>query len=215
MAPTAKPTGLLLAGGRSSRMGSAFAGGQGDKALLELAGRPMLSHVRERLDPQAGRLVISANGDPARFASFGLPVVADTITDFAGPLAGILAGLRWSEENAPGARHIVTASTDAPFLPVDLVARLTEALNSSDARIALAQSAGRVHPVIGLWSIDLANDLEAALNAGCRKVESWTNRHPTVTVDFPGFEHHGRTIDPFFNVNSPDDLAEAQQILSR
>ena len=209
-----KPTGLLLAGGQSRRMSDAFAAGRGDKGLLDLSGKPMLGHVIERLAPQAGRLVINANGDPARFASFNLPVVPDTIEGYAGPLAGILAGLRWSIVNAPDATHVVSVSTDAPFLPADLVTKLQQGLATASGSIALAQSGGELHPVIGLWPVALADDLEQALRAGTRKVLAWTDRHGTVPVEFPFTHLKGRSVDPFFNANTPEELAEARQLLA-
>lgn len=203
-------TGLILAGGQSRRMGG------GDKGLLDLGGRPMLQHVIGRLAPQVGRVVINANGDPARFAAFGLPVVADTISGFVGPLAGILAGLRWSQENAPEATHVASVSADAPFLPLDLVARLRSRLADegavTGAKIALAASGDEVHPVIGLWPVALADDLEAALGAGVRKVLAWTDRHGTLPVTFPFLAVDGRQIDPFFNANTPEDLDEARAL---
>ena len=209
-----KPTGLLLAGGQSRRMSDAFAAGRGDKGLLDLSGKPMLGHVIERLTPQAGRLVINANGDPARFASFDLPVVPDTIEGYAGPLAGILAGLRWSIVNAPDATHVVSVSTDAPFLPADLVTKLQQGLANASGSIALAQSGGELHPVIGLWPVALADDLDAALRAGTRKVLAWTDRHGTVPVEFPFTHLKGRSVDPFFNANTPEELAEARHLLA-
>ena len=209
-----KPTGLLLAGGQSRRMSDAFAAGRGDKGLLELSGKPMLGHVIERLAPQAGRLVINANGDPQRFASFDLPVVPDTIEGFAGPLAGILAGMRWSLANAPGATHVVSVSTDAPFLPADLVTKLQQGLATASGSIALAQSGGELHPVIGLWPVALADDLEQALRSGTRKVLAWTDRHGTVSVEFPFTQLNGRSVDPFFNANTPEELAEARHLLA-
>ena len=209
-----KPTGLLLAGGQSRRMSDAFAAGRGDKGLLDLSGKPMLGHVIERLAPQAGRLVINANGDPARFASFNLPVVPDTIEGYAGPLAGILAGLRWSIVNAPDATHVVSVSTDAPFLPADLVTKLQQGLANASGSIALAQSGGELHPVIGLWPVALADDLEQALRAGTRKVLAWTDRHGTVPVEFPFTHLKGRSVDPFFNANTPEELAEARHLLA-
>ncbi|MGA7117450.1 MAG: molybdenum cofactor guanylyltransferase MobA [Hyphomicrobium sp.] len=209
-----KPTGLLLAGGQSRRMSDAFAAGRGDKGLLDLSGKPMLGHVIERLTPQAGRLVINANGDPARFASFDLPVVPDTIEGYAGPLAGILAGLRWSIVNAPDATHVVSVSTDAPFLPADLVTKLQQGLANASGSIALAQSGGELHPVIGLWPVALADDLEQALHAGTRKVLAWTDRHGTVPVEFPFTHLKGRSVDPFFNANTPEELTEARHLLA-
>jgi len=202
-------TGVLLAGGQSRRMGG------GDKGLLDLAGKPMLAHAIERLSPQVGRMVINANGDPARFAAFGLPVVADTIPDFAGPLAGVLAGMRWSRANAPAARWIATAAGDAPLLPRDLVARCIRALQERPGGIALAQSAGELHPVIGLWPVALADDLEAQLAAGIRKVLAWTDRHGTVPVPFPLVQVSGTDLDPFFNANTPQELDDLRALLAR
>jgi molybdenum cofactor guanylyltransferase/molybdopterin-guanine dinucleotide biosynthesis protein MobB len=194
-------TGVILAGGQSRRMGG------GDKGLLDLGGKPMLAHVIERLQPQVGRMVINANGDPARFAAFGLPVVADTVPDFAGPLAGVLAGMRWSLANAPAARWIATAAGDAPLIPRDLVVRCAEAVQDRAGAIALARSGGELHPVIGLWPVALADDLEAQLNTGVRKVLAWTDRHGTVPVPFPMLQTSGGAeLDPFFNANTPQEL---------
>ena len=208
MTEKASVTGVILAGGQSRRMGG------GDKGLLELAGKPMLAHVIERLAPQVGRMVINANGDPARFAPLGLPVVADTVAGFVGPLAGVLAGMRWSAANAPAARAIVTAAGDAPMLPADLVARLAAAVEGRHGAIALARSAGEVHPVIGLWPVALADDLEEQLRAGVRKVLHWTDRHGTVAVDFQPLRVGDAEVDPFFNANRPEDLAEAERLLA-
>ncbi len=207
--------GLLLAGGQSRRMESAFTTGKGDKGLLDIVGKPMLAHVIDRLRPQVGPMVINANGDPSRFAPFGLPVVADPIEGFVGPLAGILAGLRWAAANAPQSRYVVSVSTDAPFLPADLVARLASALDDATCRIVLARSGGELHPVIGLWPVELADDLEAALRSGTRKVLDWTDRHGARGVDFPFQSIHDRLIDPFFNANTPEELEEARELLAR
>ncbi len=205
-------TGVLLAGGQSRRMFPDQPGG-GDKALRDLAGRPMLAHVIEQLAPQVGRLVINANGDPSRFAAFGLPVAPDTIDGFVGPLAGVLAGMRWSRANAADATHIATVSTDAPFIPLDLVAGLKAGLHHTPSAIAIARSGGELHPVIGLWPVALADDLETALRHGVRKVLVWTDRHGTQAVDFPFTPMAGRQIDPFFNANHPDELDEARRLL--
>ena len=205
-------TGVLLAGGQSRRMFPEQPGG-GDKSLRDLAGKPMLAHVIDRLGPQAGRLVINANGDPTRFAPFNLPVAADTIDGFAGPLAGVLAGMRWSRTNAPSATHIATVSTDAPFIPLDLVTRLRDGVVGRPTTIAIACSGGELHPVIGLWPVALADDLEFALRDGVRKVLAWTGRHGTQAVDFPFTPMAGRQIDPFFNANHPDELDEARRLL--
>ncbi len=204
-------TGVLLAGGQSRRMFPEAGGG--DKALRDLCGRPMLAHVINRLRPQVGQLVINANGDPARFFQFGLAVTADTVGGFVGPLAGVLSGMRWSLVHAPEATHIATVSTDAPFIPADLVARLHAGLGDRPDAIAIAQSGGDLHPVIGLWPVARADDLERALNEGVRKVLAWTDRHGTIPVDFPFITMAGRQIDPFFNANHPDELDEARRIL--
>ena len=202
-------TGVVLAGGQSRRMGG------GDKGLLELAGKPMLGHVIDRLSPQVGSMVINANGDPSRFAAFGLPVAADTVSGFVGPLAGVLAGMRWSIDNASAARWIVTVAGDAPMLPLDLVSCLTAAVAAHETAIALARSAGEVHPVIGLWPVALADDLETALKDGVRKVLHWTDRHGTVEVDFPITRVGRIEVDPFFNANTPQELDALRAMLAK
>jgi len=189
--------------------------GGGDKGLLELAGKPMLAHVIGRLAPQVDRLIINANGDPARFTAFGLPVVPDTIGGFVGPLAGVLAGMRWAAANAPRTRWIVTAAGDAPLLPLDLVAQFMTALEGRRTAIALAQSSGELHPVIGLWPVALADDLEAQLAAGVRKVLHWTDRHGSVAVPFAPARMGGLDLDPFFNANTPQELDELRAALAR
>lgn len=200
--------GVVLAGGQSRRMGG------GDKGLLDLDGQSMLSRVIAALGPQVRTLAINANGDPARFAAFGLPVTPDTVAGFVGPLAGVLAGLRWAVAHAPGATHVASVSADAPFLPDDLVARLAAAIIDRPTAIAIARSGGELHPVIGLWPVLLADDLEAALTEGTRKVLAWTDRHGTVAVDFPFLDAAGEQIDPFFNANTPAELDEARRILA-
>jgi molybdopterin-guanine dinucleotide biosynthesis protein A len=202
-------TGVVLAGGQSRRMGG------GDKGLLELAGKPMLRHVIDRLAPQVGRTIINANGDPQRFATFALPVVADTVEGFVGPLAGVLAGMRWSTGNVPAARWIVTAPGDAPLLPRDLVERMMEAVAEREDTIALAQSGGEMHPVVGLWPIALMQDLEEQLKAGVRKVLIWADRHGTVAVPFPCARFCGLSIDPFYNANTPQELGELRAMLRK
>lgn len=199
--------GVLLAGGLSRRMGG------GDKGLLRFGDGTMLGHVMARFAPQVGRLVLNANGDPARFAAFGLPVVADTIDGNVGPLAGVLAGMRWAREHTH-ATFIATASTDAPFLPRDLVVRLRQVAQGNPGGIAIARSGGHLHPVIGLWPVAHHDDLEAALkDDGIRKVLRWTDRHGTLPVDFADLEIDGKTIDPFFNANTPDELDEARRLI--
>lgn len=207
MEARAPVTGVILAGGLSRRMGG------GDKGLLDLGGATMLGRVIDRLRPQVGRLVINANGDAARFGAFGLPVVADATADFPGPLAGILAGMRWSLAHVPAVRHIATVSSDAPFLPTDLVTRLSPAIAGRPDAIVLARSGGDVHPVIALWPVALADDLQAQLAAGTRKILAWAERHAIAQVDFPQIEIGGRWVDPFFNANTPEDLAMARELL--
>lgn len=204
-------TGVLLAGGQSRRMFEAAAKA-GDKGLLDIAGRPMLGHVIARLGPQVGRMVLNANGDPARFAVFGLPIAADTVGGFVGPLAGVLAGMRWSAAHTPEATHIATVSTDAPFIPTDLVTRLAAAIDARPG-IALAKSGGELHPVIGLWPVALADDLEASLTSGMRKVLHWTDRHGTVPVEFQPVSIGSELVDPFFNANTPAELELARRLL--
>ena len=206
---TAHPvSGVVLAGGQSRRMGG------GDKGLLPLAGKAMLAHVIERLGPQVSAIVLNANGDPARFAAFDLPVIADTVTGFVGPLAGVLAGMRWSLAQAPQRRFIVTVPGDAPLIPRDLVTRLLAAVDGGSGKIALARSNGDLHPVIGLWPVALAADLEAALAGGVRKVLDWTGRHGTVPVDFAPTRRAGVEIDPFFNANTPAELDALRALIA-
>jgi molybdopterin-guanine dinucleotide biosynthesis protein A len=198
-----KVVGLLLAGGQSRRMGG------GDKALRLLNGIPLLERVIERLRPQVDALVLNANGDSARFARFALPVVADSVPDFAGPLVGVLAGLDWTVSHRPQCPYIVSVATDAPFLPVDLVARLARGLDGAHADLACAASGGRSHPVFGLWPVRLRDDLRrAVVDQGIRKVDLWTARYEMTTVSFPI-----QPVDPFFNANRPEDLETAAALL--
>ncbi|MFO1059412.1 MAG: molybdenum cofactor guanylyltransferase MobA [Dongiaceae bacterium] len=194
--------GILLAGGQSRRMGG------GDKCLLPLAGRPLLAHILERVRPQVRALAINANGPPERFAAFGLPVVADSVAGFPGPLAGILAGLDWAAAAAPGCPWLVSIPGDAPFLPRDLVARLLQAVEGGAADLACAASGGRSHPVVGLWPLALRASLRAAVaEEGIRKVDRWTARYRLATVEFAA-----APVDPFFNANEPGDLATAERL---
>ena len=189
--------GVILAGGMASRMGG------GDKPLFTLAGRPMLDSVLERLAPQCSRMVLSANGDPARFANYGLPVVADPVTGFVGPLAGILAGMDWAARELPAAELIATVPGDCPFL-----LRLSEARRAPGADIALAASGGRTHNVVGLWPVALRDHLRQAIVAErLRKVALWTSRYRTVSVPWDE-----GPADPFLNVNTPGDLEEAERL---
>jgi molybdopterin-guanine dinucleotide biosynthesis protein A len=203
MTDTGPPTlGLLLAGGLARRMGG------GDKPLRTIAGRTILAHVIERLGIQCDGLLLNANGDPARFSDYGLPVVADSVPDFAGPLAGILAGLDWLAANRPGAEWLVSVAADTPFIPRDLVARLHAAREAVNVPLACAASGGWTHPVIGLWPVSLREELRHALTVEDeRKIDRWTARHGVVTVEWPT-----EPVDPFFNANRPDDLTEAERL---
>jgi molybdenum cofactor guanylyltransferase len=200
--------GIVLAGGLGRRMGG------GDKPLLELRGTPMLARVIERLAPQVERIVINANGDPARFARYGLPVVPDTIDGFAGPLAGILAGMRWSRQNFPEGRFVVSVAADTPFFPNDLVLRLAEGCGRDERTIALAASPAGTHPVFGLWPVALADDLEAFLRSGeGGKILKFADRYLRLNVPFDDIVlPDGTAVDPFFNVNTPEDATRAEEI---
>ena len=195
--------GLLLAGGQSRRMGG------GDKCLRLLGGETILVRIIARVRPQVQQLLLNANGDPDRFSDFRLPVVGDSVEGFAGPLAGVLAGLDWAAVNAPACPWVASVPTDAPFLPADLIARLLVA-TTEGADLACAASGGQSHPVVGLWPVRLRDDLRQALTVEqIHKVDVWTGRYRVATVDFPV-----AGIDPFFNTNRPEDLAEAERLLS-
>lgn len=203
MAADKDVVGVLLAGGLARRMGG------GDKGLRMLGGRPILSRIVERAQPQVALLAINANGDPARFRGYGLPVLADAVGDSAGPLAGVLTGLEWAAATAK-VPYVATFPTDAPFLPVDLVDRLRAAVERDGADMACAASNGRDHPVVGLWPTRLAADLRRAMvEEDIRKVDRWTARHTLARVDFPT-----DPVDPFFNANRPEDIEEAERLLA-
>lgn len=194
--------GVILAGGRARRMGG------GDKTMRAIAGRPVLDHVIERFKPQCETLILNANGDPARFAAFGLPVVSDEAPDFAGPLAGVLAALDWSAIHYPHIEWVASVAADCPFLPLDLVARMQAERSARRADLAVASSDGRDHPVIGLWKVSLRHDLRHALVVEeRRKVSAWTSRHKLAMTQWPV-----TPVDPFFNINTKEDLAQAQSI---
>jgi molybdopterin-guanine dinucleotide biosynthesis protein A len=196
--------GVLLAGGLSRRMGG------GDKNLRRLGGRTILDRIIAVARPQVDALVLNANGDPARFEAFGLPVAEDVVDGYAGPLAGVLTGLDWAKRNVPDAQWVASFATDAPFLPRDLVARLAAAIDQAGADLACARSGGQEHPVFGLWPVRLAEDLRRAMvEEEMRKVDVWTARHRLAVVDFTT-----DPIDPFFNTNRPEDLEEAERLLA-
>src|SRR5450432_1326853 len=194
--------GVLLAGGLARRMGG------GDKPMRQIAGRTILERVIARLKPQCDGLILNANGDPARFASFGLPVIADTVENFPGPLAGILAALDWAATNRPDVAWVLSAAADCPFLPRDLVARLHGALRDENAQLAVAASDGQSHPVIGLWSVARREELRHALVVeDIRKIDRWTARYKLATVEWPA-----EPLDPFFNANTMDDIEAAERL---
>jgi molybdopterin-guanine dinucleotide biosynthesis protein A len=194
--------GVLLAGGLARRMGG------GDKPMRQIGGRSILERAIARLQPQCGELILNANGDPARFARFGLTVIPDSVADFPGPLAGILAALDWAATHRPGVSIVLSAAADCPFLPRDLMARLNEALVNENAQLAVAASGGQSHPVIGLWSVALRDELRHALvQDNIRRVDRWTARYKLATVAWPT-----EPLDPFFNANTTDDIAEAERL---
>jgi len=197
-----KTLGLVLAGGLARRMGG------GDKARIKVGGATILQRVLACLKPQCSRVIINANGDPMRFADTALPVVADSVPDFAGPLAGILAGLDWAAANAPNSEWLLSVPGDCPFLPKNLVTRLHEARIAAGAPLACARSGEWRHPVVGLWPVSLRDDLRRALlGEGLHKIELWTARHGVAVAEWPN-----APVDPFFNVNTPDDAARAEAL---
>ena len=194
--------GLVLAGGLARRMGG------GDKALLRIGAATILDRVLERLAPQCSRMILNANGDPARFAFTRLPVVADDVPDFAGPLAGVLAGLDWAAAHVPDMAWVASVPGDCPFLPRDLVARLHAARAAENRPLACARSGDWRHPVVGIWPVALRHDLRRAVaEEGLHKIEVWTARHGVAIADWPP-----TPVDPFFNVNTPADAAEAERL---
>jgi len=203
---TTPPTlGLVLAGGLARRMGG------GDKARIRIGGSTILQRVLACLTPQCSRLIVNANGDATRFADTGLPVVGDGVPDFAGPLAGILAGLDWTAVNAPNIEWLLSAPGDCPFLPKDLVTRLHDARDMSRVPLACARSGEWRHPVVGLWPVKLREDLRHALvGDNLHKIELWTARHGIAIAEWPTVP-----FDPFFNVNTPKDAAQAEAIAAK
>jgi molybdopterin-guanine dinucleotide biosynthesis protein A len=199
---TNRPLGLILAGGLARRMGG------GDKGLIKIGDQTILDRALSRMKPQCSQMIINANGDPSRFAFTGLPVVADDIPDFAGPLAGILAGLDWAAKHAPDTEYVASAPGDCPFLPRELVLRLEEARGEQGKPLACAKSGDWRHPVVGLWPMALRTDLRRALmEEGLHKIEIWTARHGVAIAEWPD-----QPIDPFFNVNTPEDAARANEL---
>ena len=200
-------TGVVLAGGLSRRMGG------GNKSLKTVGGQAMIAHALARITPQAKQTIINANDDAPLYSAFDYPVVKDSVDGFAGPLAGILTGMQWAQKNAPETRWIVTVAADTPFFPSCLVDRFIAAIGHHNTMIALARSGNNLHPVFGLWPVSLAEDLAAWLEVQTnRKVLAWVDRHELAEVTFQGFNVAGETLDPFFNVNTPEDLETAEAI---
>ena len=195
--------GLLLAGGQSRRMGG------GDKCLQKLGGKSLLARVIKCARPQVDHIILNANGDVGRFDSYGLKVVKDVVDGFAGPLAGILTGLEWVRENQPECHWVASFACDAPFVPGNLVSRLSEAIVEKECTLVCASSNGQDQPVFGLCPLALAEDLRSSLVKECiRKVDTWTGRYHLVRANWST-----DPIDPFLNVNRPSDLIEAERVL--
>jgi molybdopterin-guanine dinucleotide biosynthesis protein A len=194
--------GVLLAGGQARRMGG------GDKCLREISGRRLIDILIERVQPQVSNLIINANGDPKRFEGLGLEIVADTIDGYAGPLAGVLTGLEWAKSYVKDASWVASFATDAPFVPRNMVLRLSQAIKDNSADMACAMTNNRTHPVFALWPIRLIEELRHAMvKEEMRKIDRWTSRYKIAHVDF-----YSKLVDPFFNVNRPEDLAHAESI---
>jgi len=204
LASIPRTIGLVLAGGQARRMGG------GDKALISIGGAPILDRVLARLRPHCASVILNANGNPVRFAAYGLEVVPDSVADYPGPLAGILAGLDWAAEYEPEVEWLLSVPGDCPFLPEDLLPRLHAAREQRASLLACARSGEWRHPVVALWPVHLRDDLREALTRkGLRKIEIWTARHGVALADWPV-----HPIDPFFNVNTPEDAAAAERILA-
>jgi molybdenum cofactor guanylyltransferase len=203
-----RPPAVILAGGRSSRMGR-------PKATITLGGRTMLTRVIERLRPQVASIAVNLNTDPGIALPSDPAVIADTIPGFVGPLAGVLVAMRHTAQVAPEASHVLSAPIDTPFFPSTLAARLQHALASGD-EIAVAWSGGEMHPLFALWPIALADDLDAWIRTDTkRRVRAFIARHPSVAVDFPPIATKAGPLDPFFNINTPQQLEEAEEWLKR
>ena len=204
-----KLVGCILAGGLSRRMGG------GDKCLINIQNKPILEYVIKRLSPQVDEIVINANGDANRFSPFKLPVISDPIDGFAGPLAGILAGLLWTKKNAPEVKYMLSVAGDTPFFPLNLANDLAMNQSATKSEIKLASSHGKLHPVFGLWPVQLASNLKRWLTSGQeKKVLAWVNCHPNHAVEFGGIQVGDELIDPFFNINTPADKAIATELIN-
>ena len=202
--------GVILAGGSARRMFGDSAGG--DKGLIDLTGTTMLERICDRVRPQVARLILNANGDTGRFAHLKLETIGDEGLGDEGPLAGLAAASRWMAVHAPTMSAVLTVSSDVPFLPADLVERLQAGRKPN--QVALASSGGRVHPVIGIWPVVVARDAERALSQSQRSVEAFAKSHNAVAVSFPSASHGGASLDPFFNANTPEDLAAVRKLIA-
>jgi len=195
---------LVLAGGQARRMGGA------DKAFLKLGGETLIERAIARARPQVDELIINANGDVKRFDALGCEVIPDRIGGFLGPLAGILSGFEWMQANRPDVRWLASFACDCPFFPTDMVQRLIAEAQGRDVQIAIAASGERHHPVFAVWSASLPVTSESVLRGeGLRKMDDFVAGFPNVRVSFPS-----EPVDPFLNINTQDDLARAEEILS-
>jgi len=205
MAGSADIAGIVLAGGRGRRLG------QGEKCLCRLGGRSLLEHAVGRAAPQTATLLLSFNGDARSLPACGLPVIPDSVPDFAGPLAGVLAGLEYLRAHQPGVRWLACFACDCPWFPRDLVQRLWRRAAHDECEVAVARSAGRLHPVFALWSCDLAATLRDALvRRDMRGAGEFLRARRHVAVDWAA-----TPFDPFFNINTPEDLALAEARIAR
>jgi molybdopterin-guanine dinucleotide biosynthesis protein A len=201
---TDQPIGVILAGGLAKRMGG------GDKLLLRIGGKTIFEHLSERLAGQCKGLILNGNGPPERFIALGLPVIPDTIPDHAGPLAGILASLDWMAETHPTCETLLTVAGDTPFLPKDLVKRLEAGRQKAGTPLACAQSGAQRHPTLALWPVSLRFVLRDALvDEGLRKMEHFMARAGCTAVEWDTVP-----LDPFFNINQPEDVEEANRLLA-
>jgi molybdopterin-guanine dinucleotide biosynthesis protein A len=205
LSSTHPPTlGVVLAGGRACRMGGE------EKWRMQIGRFTILDRVLDRFRPQCDNIVFNSNSDPTA-VPHGLTIVADSVPDYPGPLAGILAGFDWAAQNAPGISWLVSVPGDCPFLPRDLVARLHQARSEGHAALACAESAGRRHPTVALWRIRLREELRRAITTEqVRAVHQWTARYPLAVAAW-----NDAPVDPFFNVNTPEDAAEAAALAAR
>ncbi len=202
-----KTAGIILAGGQSRRMNGS------DKALLPFGTGRLIDHIHQRLARQLPVLALNTNNDPAHFRDLGIPIIPDEIAGYAGPLAGILAGMEWASTQSDGFSHILTVATDTPFFPDNLCEKLSQQIADAPDRIVIASSAERIYPVFGIWPISSRGELRAWLaDDENRRVMSWIAAHPHKSFEFPlTTTQTDQPIDPFFNINTQEDILEAQK----